>query len=127
MEFLPGFEFIDDDHHAVVTVLRRQLAVDVLETGANVSGVEDPDMDCLRRINDCHREGFGSLRVEEVFGSWMACKAALDLLRDVSPHAWRGSLPPREDLVRSADCDLASQPCSTQSVFDGPLDHLLQR
>src|SRR6266850_2469010 len=127
MEFLPGFEFIDGYHGMVVIVLRRQLAVDVLETGANISGVGNLDMDCLRRINDCHREGFGSLRVEEIFGSWVTCKAALDLLRDVSPHAWRGSLPPLEDLVRSADCDLTSQPYSTQSVVDGPLDHLLQR
>ena len=96
--------------HALVAVLLSSTGGRCAGNGYECLEYGNLDMDCLRRINDCPREGFRSLRVEEVFGSWMTCKAAFDMLRDVSPHAWRGSFPPFADFVRSADCHLASQP-----------------
>ena len=37
MQLLPGLKLINDHQHAVVAVPLRQLTVDMLEAGANVS------------------------------------------------------------------------------------------
>src|SRR5262245_8830928 len=71
MQVLPGLKLINDHQHAVVAVPLRQLAVDVLEAGTNISSTGNLDVNCLCCFNDCPRESCRSLCAEELLGSRM--------------------------------------------------------
>src|SRR6266704_1041306 len=97
MQILPRFELVDNYQHAVEALL-PELAIDVEETGADVLGERNRDMNSSRRLDNSFGEGFWSLFCQQVVRCGPSLIGALDVMGDVTLDPLRRLLPPGLDL-----------------------------
>ena len=126
VQILPGFKLIDDHQQPVITLIARELTINMEEPAADVFCKWDGNTDSLSRFDDGFGKCLWSSLFQEIIRSWPPLIVALNVVDKVALDPLGRLLPPGLDLISGTYRNPLMEPCLGQILLDCLLQYALQ-